>query len=115
MLVGMQDVGRGITGWSSLQVGGFDLGNAIPPFVGDEIAVLFLEYKLTHAGEAEVEVDRAAVTSNIWSTHRAFFVGWHEAGLFTYTSRSNSIPNGETKASEINFITFLAPKSVATS
>jgi hypothetical protein len=64
------------------------LGGAIPPFVGDEIAVFLLEYKLTRAGDVEVEVDRAAVMSNIWSSHMAFLVGCHEAGLFTYASRS---------------------------
>jgi hypothetical protein len=51
------------------------LGGAIPPFAGDDIAVLFLEYKLTFAGEAEVEVDQMAVTSDVWSSLRAFFVG----------------------------------------
>jgi hypothetical protein len=112
----MRDVGRGITGWLFPRDGGFDLGNAIPPFSGDEIAVLLLEYKLTHAREAQLKVDQAAVMSNIWSPHRAFFVGWHESGSFTYTSRSNSIPNRETKEGErYSLITFIAPKSVATS
>ncbi len=100
----MRDVGREITGWLFPQYGGFDLGNAIPPFAGDEIAVLLLEYKLTHVGEAEVEVDWAAVTGNIWSPHRAFFVSWRETGLLTYTSRSNSIPNGETKQRKVKEI-----------
>ena len=59
------------------------MGGAIPPFAGDDIAVLLLEYKLTRVGEAEVEVDQAAVTSNVWSSLRAFFVGWREAGLLT--------------------------------
>ncbi len=71
----MRDVGRRITGWLFPQDGGFNLGNAIPPFAGDEIVVLLLEYKLTCAGEVEVEVDRVAVMRDIWSLHRAFFVG----------------------------------------
>jgi hypothetical protein len=98
------------------QDGWINLGGAIPPFAGDEIAVLLLEYKLTRARDAEVEVDRVAVTSDIWSSHRAFFVGWHEAGSFTYASRSNSIPYGETKKGERDLLsTFLAPKSIITS
>ncbi len=91
-----------MTGWLFPRDGGFDLGNAIPPFAGDEIVVILLEYKLICAGEAEVEVDQVALRSNIWFPLRAFFVGWwHEAGSFMYMSRSNSIPNGETKAKEI--------------
>jgi hypothetical protein len=93
-----------------------NLGGAILPFAGDDIAVLLLEYKLTHAGEVEVEVDQAAVTSNNWSSIRAFFVDWREAGSLTYASRSNSIPYGETKEGERDLLnTFLAPNSIATS
>ncbi len=92
------------------------MGDAFPTFVGVEIVVLLLEYKITHVGDAEVEVDWAAVTSDIWSSHRAFFVGWHEAGLCTYVSRSNSIPYGEIKEGERDLLnTFLAPKSILTS
>ncbi len=42
----------------------FEMNNAIAPFVGDEMAVLLLVYILMFLGEAEVEVDRATVTSN---------------------------------------------------
>jgi hypothetical protein len=74
--------------------------DAIAPFAEDEIAALLLVYMLIFLGEAMVDVDRAAVTSKIWTPQRAFFVGWQEEGSFTYASRSNSIPDGGTKESK---------------
>ncbi len=62
-------MGRGITGWSFPQDGEFDLGNAIPPFVGDEIAVLLVEYRLICAGEVEVEVDRSSLLAGVKLGH----------------------------------------------
>jgi hypothetical protein len=65
----------GSTGWSSLQEELFNMDNAIAPFAGDEMADLLLVYMLFLGGEAVVEVEWAAVTSDIWSPQRAFFVG----------------------------------------
>ncbi len=73
------------------------MDNAIAPIAGDEIAVLLLVYILIFLGEAKVDVDRVAVTSETWSPQRAFFVGWREEGSFLYALRSNSIPDGGTK------------------
>jgi hypothetical protein len=64
---------------------------------GDEIVVLLLVYILIFLGEAEVDIDQAAVPSKIWFPQRAIFVGWREEGSFTYTSRSNLISDGGTK------------------
>ncbi len=33
--------------------------------------------------EAEVEVKRVVVTNKAWPPWKAFFVGWHRAGLLT--------------------------------
>jgi hypothetical protein len=77
----------------------YNTDNAIAPFGGDEIAVLFLVYMLIFLGKVEVDVNQAAVTSKIWSSQRAFFVGWWEEGSSTYASRSNSIPDGGTQES----------------
>ncbi len=78
----------------------YDTDDAIAPFVGDEIAVLLLVYVLIFLGEAEIDVDWAAATSEIWSSQRDFFVGWEEEGSFTYASRSNSIQDGGMKESK---------------
>ncbi len=43
--------------------GRLELHDADPPYAGEEMAVLLLEYKLNRTGEAEVEADLAAVTS----------------------------------------------------
>jgi hypothetical protein len=37
----------------------------------------------------EEEDDWAAVISDVWSAHRAFFDSWRDAGSFRYLSKSN--------------------------
>ncbi len=95
--------------------GRLELRNADPLFAGEEMAFLLLEYKLNCTGEAEVEADLAAVMSETWLPQIAFFVSWHESGLFTYASRSNSILDGAMAESDRDLLfTFLAPNFLVT-